>query len=111
MVSFVDRFGQNGEDAMLTYQQATGEIRLDEHWEGIGYSGRDDGRNNTAMEAHPDVGPIPRGRYKIGPAHDHPKLGPIVFDLTPEPGTNVFTRSAFRIHGDNAAHDASHGCI
>jgi hypothetical protein len=32
-------------------------------------------------------------------------------NLDPESGTEPFGRSLFRIHGDNASHDASHGCI
>jgi hypothetical protein len=31
--------------------------------------------------------------------------------LTPEPGTDTFDRSSSLIHGDNVAHDASHGCV
>jgi hypothetical protein len=32
-------------------------------------------------------------------------------NLDPVDGTNTFGRSLFRIHGDNARHDASEGCI
>jgi hypothetical protein len=32
-------------------------------------------------------------------------------NLDPLPGTDMFGRSLFRIHGDNSAHNASHGCI
>lgn len=94
----------------LLYRQRDGEIDLDGHYEGLGYSGRGAARNNPAMEAMPNLGPIPRGKYSIGPAHDHPALGPIVFNLEPV-GHDAHGRSAFRIHGDNMAHDASHGCI
>lgn len=95
---------------MLTYTQATGEIYLDGHFEGIGYSGRGDGRNNPAMEAVANKGPIPRGRYAIGDARESETLGPIVFNLTPV-GHDAHGRSAFRIHGDSKDHNASHGCI
>lgn len=75
------------------------------------YSGHGEGRNNPEMEEVHNVGPIPRGRYKIGPAYDDPHLGPCVMHLDPLPGTEVFGRSAFRIHGNNKENDASHGCV
>jgi hypothetical protein len=31
--------------------------------------------------------------------------------LDPLPGTSTFGRSLFRIHGNNAVNDASHGCV
>lgn len=96
---------------MMTYRQIDGEITLEDRFEGYGYSGTGNGRNNPATEDVQSTGPIPRGVYHIGPAHDHPKLGPVVFDLTPGPGQDMHGRSAFRIHGDNKNHDASHGCI
>lgn len=95
---------------MLLYRQRDGEIDLDGHYEGLGYSGRGSARNNGAMEHIANVGPIPRGKYKIGPAHDTLRLGPIVFNLEPV-GHDAHGRTLFRIHGDNMAHDASHGCI
>jgi hypothetical protein len=97
-------------DMMLIYKQTTGETTLDGHFEGLGYSGAGEARNNPDMEAVPDEGPIPRGRYEIGPKRDSPTLGPIVFDLTPV-GHDAHGRTEFRIHGDNVNHDASHGCI
>lgn len=96
---------------MMMYRQLDGQITLEDRFEGYGYSGTNEGRDNPDYEDVPSVGPIPRGSYHIGPAHDHPKLGPVVFDLTPNPGTETFGRSAFRIHGDNLKSDASHGCI
>lgn len=94
------------------YQQSTGDILHDSAYEGIGYSGRAGGRNNPDAQTIVDVGPVPQGKYTIEPASDaHPKLGPCVMELTPEPGTETFGRSAFFIHGDNVNHDASHGCI
>lgn len=78
----------------------------------VGYSGYGAYRNRQDMEHIPNVGPIPRGTYHIEPARDDPgHLGPVVMNLTPQPGTNTFGRSLFRIHGDNAEHNASHGCI
>ena len=94
----------------LRYVQATGEIYLDEHFEGIGYSGSGDARNDPAQEATPNAGPIPRGLYSIGEARTSDRTGPVVFDLTPV-GHDAHGRTAFEIHGDNKNHDASHGCI
>jgi len=99
-----------GERFMLTYRQADGQIELDGTFEGFGYSGKDEGRNNPDMENVPNVGPIPRGRYMIGAARDGGHLGPIVFDLVPD-GHDAHGRTDFRIHGDSLTHDASHGCI
>lgn len=96
---------------MWTYAQRTGELLHDGAFEGSGYSGRAGGRNNPDAQAIRDTGPVPEGFYSIGEAFDHPRLGPCVMPLYPEPGTNTFGRSAFYIHGDNARHDASHGCI
>ena len=96
---------------MWTYRQRTGELLHDGAFEGSGYSGRANGRNNPNAQAVRDTGPVPEGLYAIGAAFDHPHLGPCVMLLYPEPGTNTFGRSAFYIHGDNARHDASHGCI
>lgn len=95
---------------MLEFRSSDGKTTLDGHSEGFGYSGHSEGRNNPAMESEHMVGPIPRGRYKIGPAFDHPQKGPICFRLTPD-GHDALGRSGFMIHGDNITHDASEGCI
>lgn len=103
---------------MLTYCQSTGVLTNDEgggvHPMGIGYSGNGPGLNNGEMEADHDVGPIPVGRWRIGPPLDPiDHLGPLAMPLTPEEGTDTLGRSGFFMHGDNAAmnHTASHGCI
>lgn len=77
----------------------------------LGYSGCSEGRNNPNLESRHDLGPIPRGYYHIGPAYHHPVLGPLTMNLTPDVLTDTFGRSLFRIHGNNAENDASHGCI
>ena len=95
-----------------TYRQSTGELSREGNLVAVGYSGNGDGRNNPFMQNVPDVGPIPAGRWVIGPWYDDPgHLGPCVMHLDPVPGTETFGRSAFRIHGDNAEHDASEGCV
>lgn len=96
---------------MWTYAQSTGELLKDGEFQGTGYSGAGEGRNNPGMQRVPKVGPIPQGGYEIGPAYHDPHLGPIVMHLDPLPSTDEFGRSLFRIHGDNARHTASEGCI
>lgn len=96
---------------MIFYTVANGEICIEDEFLGTGYSGSMNCRNNPVCEVIPQHGPIPRGHYIMSEPYRHTRLGPIVFDLEPEPGTDVFGRKFFRIHGDNKTHDASHGCI
>lgn len=63
------------------------------------------------MEAVARVGPLPRGFYTIGPAHDTPTKGPVVMALTPDKGQDEHGRDAFLMHGDSKTHDASLGCL
>jgi hypothetical protein len=99
-----------------TYRQTDGFV-LNAKGEHVatGYSGAGHtaatGRNNPDMEDVHNKGPIPRGRYKIGAPHVSPHTGPFTMDLDPEPGTDTHGRGDFRIHGNNAENDASHGCI
>lgn len=96
------------------YQQSTGVLtNCKGEVLGTGYSGHGTGLNNPAMDDVEGVGPIPAGHWHIGPAKnpvDH--LGPIAMPLTPQ-GFDPHGRSAFFMHGDNAAadHTASDGCI
>lgn len=82
---------------------------------GKGYSGQGKGRDNPAMEGVHNVGPIPAGWYHIGeleciPPQPPGPHGPYIMRLGPQ-GHNALGRSGFLMHGDNAAHDASQGCI
>lgn len=96
---------------MWTYHQKTGDIfKPDGSLLGTGYSGHGEGRNNPAMEAVVKTGPIPVGKWAISNPHLSPHTGPFTLDLTPD-GHDAHGRSAFKLHGDNAAHDASEGCI
>jgi hypothetical protein len=97
---------------MWTYSQTTGALAHGGCAFGTGYSGHGKGLDNPAMEAVHSVGPLPRGQWRIGPWHDHPRLGPCVAALMPL-GHDAHGRSAFFIHGDNRAadHTASDGCI
>lgn len=95
-----------------TYDVASGAMFENSSFLWTGYSGHNEGFNNPGMEAVHAVGPIPRGAWSLGPWYDHPRLGPIVTDLTPV-GHNAFGRTEFLIHGDNnfSNQSASHGCI
>jgi hypothetical protein len=92
------------------YSQSTGTLTRDGQFIAAGYSGAGIGRNNPAEQAVRDVGPIPQGRYNIGPPFDALVQGPCVMRLTPV-GHDALGRDGFLIHGDNLTHDASTGCI
>lgn len=98
---------------MYTFSQSSGDLRQDGRFLFTGWSGHDEGRNNPAMQADANLGPLPRGKYKISKAYTHPKLGQVVMNLTPDPANEMFGRSAFRIHGASKLDPAesSHGCI
>ncbi|MGD1094067.1 MAG: tlde1 domain-containing protein [Bryobacteraceae bacterium] len=102
---------------MWSYEQTTGRLNHDGEPVGeCGYSGFEDGKNNPAMQTEPDCGPIPRGRYMIGPvefADVEGPHGPFVLPLTADPANEMFGRSGFLIHGDSLTHPgcASRGCI
>lgn len=100
-------------DSPWVYVQSTGELlRPDRAVCGVGYAGRGEGRNNPAMQDVKNVGPLPCGLYRIGnPILRHPMLGPIAIPLIPAYESQMFGRSHFYVHGDNAAGDASLGCI
>jgi hypothetical protein len=78
-----------------------------------GYAGNGVGKNNPSMQDVENVGPIPEGLFNIGPAYTHPILGALTMNLTPQPGTNMLGRFAFRMHGDSKENpgNASDGCI
>lgn len=97
---------------MWAYSQTTGEFLHDAVFIGTGYSGAGIYQNDPSSQDVKNQGPIPQGDYAIGEPHDEiPGLGPCVFALTPLSDTNTYGRSDFYIHGDNARHAASHGCI
>lgn len=95
------------------YVIRTGELLLDGKLFMKAYAGRGAGKNNPAMTSVKNEGPLPCGDYTIGDPYKHDDLGPICFNLEPNPGNTMFSRSLFRIHADSIAHpgDASHGCI
>lgn len=99
---------------MWTYAQKTGELLQDDKHVANGYSGIDVGKNNPAMQAVPNMGPIPQGDWTItGPPVNTPDHGPYVLRLQPAADTQMFGRSGFLMHGDSIESPgcASHGCI
>lgn len=98
----------------MTYHQASGKLRAaDGALMGVGYSGRDSGKNNPKDQGIAGFGPIPCGKYAIGKPFNSDTHGPFVLPLTPVPGAVMYGRSGFLIHGDSksAPGTASHGCI
>ena len=99
---------------MWTYQQSTGQLSHDGEPIGTGYAGHGTGVNDPAMQDQHNVGPVPQGKYTIGPSEDRPNsIGAFALPLTPDPANQMFGRTAFFIHGDNMQmnHTASDGCI
>jgi hypothetical protein len=96
-----------------TYVQKTGELLRDGLHIAVGYSGWKNGKNNPEMQNVEEAGPIPVGKYFIGTPHDTLTHGPFVLPLTPDPGNEMFGRSAFLMHGDSVVDPgtASRGCI
>jgi len=95
------------------WDQSAGKLSRDGVAVATGYSGRGRGKNNPSMQAAVSVGPIPAGKWTITERYDSANVGPYALKLGPKPGTQVFGRSAFRIHGDSirSPGTASHGCI
>lgn len=84
---------------MYVFSQTTGDLFQNNKWIGSGAAGQGKGLKNPAMQNVHNIGPLPQGRYKIGKPYHHPRLGPLTFDLTPDPNNEMFGRSDFRIHG------------
>jgi hypothetical protein len=99
------------------WRQATGELlqQIDDNLLSdviaTGYSGMGDGKNNPTMQNVGDVGPIPRGSYRIEDPVDEPSS--YTLPLVPGPSNNMYGRSGFLIHGDSLHLPgwASQGCI
>src|ERR1051325_1433088 len=98
---------------MWTWDQSAGKLSHDEKLVSKGYAGAGRGLNNPAMQAATGIGPIPAGMWTMTSIGKSANTGPNTIVLEPDPGTNTFGRSAFRIHGDNSSglRNASHGCI
>ena len=78
-----------------------------------GYSGKGTAKNDPDKQCVVDQGPIPRGTYTVGPAMNHPRLGPVSIPLTPHPINDMCQRFGFFIHGESVSDpgNASDGCI
>lgn len=98
---------------MWTYQQSTGAI-----WQnnaaplGHGYAGAPGAVNDASKQHLRNVGPLPRGLYRMLPAVTHPRLGAVAIELQPDLHNEMFKRSDFWIHGDNRLNNrtGSLGC-
>ena len=96
----------------LTYSQGLGVLSCKDGFLVTGYAGFETGKNNPAMDNVKNIGPLPRGVYRIVPEpFDHAKCGKYCIRLTPEPANVMHGRSGFLIHGDNGKGTASNGCI
>lgn len=113
-VVFID---PDGRTLTCAYVQATGSLTCTDDTTGTqtvnetGYAGTGVGRNNPAQQNTPNVGPLPAGSYTMSRGRQGAHTGPQTIDLQPDPANDMQGRSDFRIHGDNAANDASQGCI
>jgi hypothetical protein len=99
---------------MWVYAQKSGCLWHDGKQVATGYSGRDEGKNDPAMQAVANIGPIPQGNWAIiGPPFNSRDHGPYVLRLQPAPGMNTFGRSGFLMHGDSIESPgcASKGCV
>ena len=106
---------------MLKYEQSTGKL-FDATGKllGTGYSGKDPHKNNPAAEGIEDLGPIPRGVYKLTAMEETTaEHGPYVIVLAPDDATRAKILAlnrqpdTFRIHGNSLLHPgaASAGCV
>jgi len=94
-----------------------------QYYNGQGYSGTKDGRNNPDAQDEENIGVIPEGSWQLegnwynDPSRvGHKGLGRNVMRLRPLPGNECLKAkkracNTFRIHGNNQANDASEGCI
>ena len=104
---------------MWTWDQSAGALSLSGKMVSRGYSGKGRGKNNPALQGVRGIGPLPRGRYRIGKPRNSERTGPFIMDLYPIDATPNDTvhdatgRSAFQIHGDSIRNPgtASSGCI
>ena len=78
-----------------------------------GYAGAPGYVNNPFSDSISSSGPAPRGLYTIESPRHSRQTGPYALPLSPNDQNDMFGRSAFQIHGDNASgnQSASSGCI
>jgi hypothetical protein len=77
---------------------------------GTGYSGAPGYVDNPADTALKDRGPLPEGFYTMSKPEDRADTGPLSIPLIPDATTQLYGRSGFFCHGDNALHNESGSC-
>ena len=127
----LNRFGYVGARALVAsdpeglrwiYQQSTGNLyRQDNNPSatvlvGSGYSGAPGAVNNGLLDSIGSKGPIPTGDFLIGPQQtittSDGRVLPGAMRLYPEPGSWLYGRDGFIIHGgDMVRRTSSAGCI
>jgi hypothetical protein len=105
---------------MYTFQISTRQLQKDGRPLAVAYSGCGTGKDSPACCSaqmgslgRGNYGPLPTGRYTIGPAENNLKLGPVAMPLIPDPANQMHGRSGFFLHADSVANpgSASEGCI
>lgn len=98
---------------MWIWVQQTGElIAPNGEVVAVGYAGKGPHRNKPASERVVNAGPLPRGVYEVRAPLNHDNVGRYALKLEPMKGTEMYGRSGFWMHGDNAKNpgNASEGC-
>jgi len=110
------------------FERAAGKIIAPQgHVTGMAYAGHGAARNNPAKEGEHGAmtngkitagGPLPAGTYTLTElVLMHLKTGPYSIRLKPDDATRAHILSlkrdpnSFLVHGNNAANDASEGCV
>lgn len=104
---------------MWTWDQSSGRLFRDGKLVSSGYAGKGRGKNNPTLQGVVGVGPIPRGKWRIGAPYNSKSVGPYALPLEAidskigDDKHDETGRGAFRIHGDSirAPGTASRGCI
>ncbi|MDD5222998.1 MAG: MopE-related protein [bacterium] len=124
----VNLIDPEGLEATCKYSQSTGSLSCVDECKKVSlsalcYSGFMEGKNNPYMQDVKDVGPIPRGEWKINNAFQTiiKRPGHVIRNaiyLRPLANNDVWSTNrkkydSFYIHGDNQTHpgDSSTGCI
>lgn len=99
---------------MWTYRQRSGAllnpagVRI-----AVGYAGYADHKNQPESERYKNLGPLPRGLYRMLAPVTSQRTGPYTLRLIPDKTTQMYGRSGMAIHGDSKKFPgtASNGCI
>lgn len=99
---------------------STGELSLDGKIVATGYAGGGSGKNNPeccgaqmGTLGRGNFGPLPVGKYTIGPPYNDEHRGQYTMQLIPAAENQMHGRSGFLIHADSIREPgtASEGCI